>query len=475
MPASAATAVDLVRLSEQMERDRDRSWSELQARDNKIGRHCSGAGNDQAQLLCWLDQLEREADGEDRQSGWLNEGTVGVLAGGASFVFGFLAMVGFLFAHGQGMVNVLWFFAIFVCLQVLFWLVSAVTLVLVLMGGTPASMNLNPARWMLARSVPGRRHWREFQDVIQLVFLRYGQGMGVGFLLGCLSAFVLVLALNDFTFIWSSTFNLSDEVMLAGADTVAAPWARWLPVATVDAEIVAQSRYYPTGGKFSTEQLRSMHSWWPLLLAAMVCYCLLPRLLLWLLARYLYRRRITANFLHYPGVDLVLRRMSQPPIRTQGSGASAGAGTDSVTGEAAVELPQEGVLLVNWSDAISAKELGLFTELQGLGADNMVAAGLTFSQDQDALARARQSEVTLVILVVKSWEPPMADLADFIAELVSYASCLVFLRPLDGEDIPSDRIEDWKRFSSDVPGGVQVKTLNRQSLAQVTESAHDHA
>ncbi len=469
MITSAPTAVDLVRLAEQMDRDRDRSWSELQTRDYEFGRQCRG-GSEQRQVLCWLDQVEQQAAVErPKSAAWFSESSIGWLAALLAFVFGFLAMVGFLFAHGQGIVNVLWFFAIFVGLQVLLWLVSAITLALVLAGGTPATINLNPARWMLARVVPGRRHWHQFQDVVQLVFLRYGQGMGVGFLLGCISAFVLVLALNDFTFIWSSTFNISDEVMLDSARAVAAPWAQWLPAATVDAEIVAQSRYYPSGGKFSPAQVRSMHSWWPLLLAAMVVYCLLPRCLLWGLARWLYQRRITTSFLRYPGVDLVVRRMNQPLIKTRSSPGS------KTGGDEVIAVPQTGVLLVNWSNAISPRELTLFTELEGIGTDQMVNAGLSFEEDEAAAARARQADVSLVILVVKSWEPPMADLADFVEGLVSHASCLVFLRPLDGEDIPADKLEDWKRFSREVQGGVQVKALNRVASEPATGSVDGHA
>jgi hypothetical protein len=461
--------MDLARLSRQLERDRDSNWSELQQRDNEIGRQCPHE-REEERLLCWLDQVQlSDPEAVKSAAPMLTEGAIGLLATCASFVFGFLAMVGFLFAHGQGMVNVLWFFAIFILLQFLLCLVSALTLGLVVMGGSPAIINLNPARWLLSRSLPGRRHWREFQDVVQLVFLRYGQGMGVGFLLGCLTAFLLVLALNDFTFVWSSTFNVSDEVMLGAADVISAPWAQWLPLATVDAQIVADSRYYPTAGKFSSEQLRSMHSWWPLLFAAMVFYCLLPRLLLWALARYLYQRRITGTFLHYPGVDLVIRRMNQPQIRTQGNNPEG-------RGSVAVDVvPQEGVLVVSWSDAISVRELPLFTELTGLGGDNMVLAGLSFNQDREALSRASDAAVTLVILVVKSWEPPMADLADFIAELVRDASCLVFLRPLDGEDIPRERLDDWKRFAAEVPGGVQVKALNRTEIVRREEPADEDA
>ena len=66
-----------------------------------------------------------------------------------------------------------------------------------------------------------------------------------------------------------------------------------------------------------------------------------------------------------------------------------------------------------------------------------------------------------LVVVVKSWEPPLAELADRLAELDSKADKLIL--PLDCSDTglrqPSDdHLEEWRRFAATL-GGWRVLQL----------------
>jgi len=267
MPRDSLSSFDLVRLAEQVDRDKTADWRELQRRDYAIGRECRQDGA-AAQLLCWLERTAEVGDAGGRDTAF-SEGAFGLLIGAALFLAGFLAMTGFLFAHTGGLVNVLWFFALFVLLQFALCLVSAATLLLAAVGRSEAGSALNPARLMFTRLIRERRYWREFRSIFSLAFLRYGQVMGIGFMAGAMVAFLVVLAVNDFSFVWSSTFNLSNAAMERFTALASAPWSGWLPAATVDAQVIADSRYHPAAAKFSAAQVQGMHSWWPFLFAAM--------------------------------------------------------------------------------------------------------------------------------------------------------------------------------------------------------------
>lgn len=459
MPASALKASDLVRLADQIERDRDAGWQELHRRDAAIGARCT-ADEPAAQLLCWLRQITAEAPAEEaRARSLLSERSAGLLLSGVFVIAGFLTMVGFLFAHGQGMVNVLWFFAFFVLLQLAMSLFSAATLVSVALGNAPSALSINPARLLASRTLPDWRRWREFQDVVQLVFLRYGQGMGIGFVSGALLAFVAVPAVNDFSFMWSSTFQLTDSAMERFVNIVTTPWSQWLPAAIVDAQIIADSRYHPAGARPGPARIESMHGWWPFLFVSMLVYALLPRLLLGWLSRLLYRRRLKRAFIGYPGADLVLRRMKQPLIRSQGAAGSEP--RPGGHGELLEEfrLPAEGVLVISWAGALEAGELDRYRELRGVNPAALMQAGTSLEADREAIDRAGKEGLQLLILVVKAWEPPMSDLADFIGEIVPGGSVVLFLRPLRETGIPEDRLDDWRRFADELPGGAQVVAM----------------
>jgi hypothetical protein len=460
MTGNTLTSMDLVRLAQQLDRDRELGWQELQSRDYAIGVSCRHK-SDKQRLSYWLDSVADPADEAEIHLP-MSERSLGVLVTSIFLVIGFATMAGFLFSHTQGLVNVLWFFAFFVALQFALCLVSGITLVAVLSGNSSASFTFNPARLVYSRSMPAKRYWREFKSVFQLVFMRYGQDMGIGFILGALGAFLLILAVNDFSFTWSSTFNLSNEAVLRFSEIVSAPWRQWLPLAAVDAETVANSRYHPTGGKFSTEQLSSMHSWWPFLFASMAFYVLLPRLLLWFMSRWLYASKLARSFVSYPGAELVLQRMAAPSVHTQAPRKEYRPGDDTPRALPAGGIPaRDDLLVISWGGAVAVEELPDYPELAGIEPARLCLAGLSLEQDEATLRLAEDKAIGMAMLVVKSWEPPMSDLADFIALLRPLASVVIFLKPLKGGAIDDNALADWLDFARQLEGGeVSVKALS---------------
>ena len=211
-----------------------------------------------------------------------------------------------------------------------------------------------------------------------------------------------------------------------------------------------------------------MRSWWPFLFVSMLVYALLPRLLLGWLSRLFYRRRLQRAFIGYPGADLVLQRMKQPLIRSQGAAGSEP--RPGSHGELLEEfrLPDEGVLVISWAGALEAEELDHYRELRGVDPAMLMLAGTSLEADAEAIDRAKQEDSELLILVVKAWEPPMSDLADFIVEIARGASSVLFLRPLRDTGIPEDRLDDWRRFADELPGGAQVVAMTRPAAGEET-------
>jgi predicted dehydrogenase len=193
----------------------------------------------------------------------------------------------------------------------------------------------------------------------------------------------------------------------------------------------------------------------------MLVYALLPRLLLGWLSRHLYRRRLQRTFIGYPGADLILRRMKQPLIQSQGAAGSEP--RPGSHGELLEEfrLPDDGVLVVSWAGALGEGDLDRYRELSGADPAILMQAGTSLEADREAIDRARQEDSQLLILVVKAWEPPMSDLADFIAEIARGGSSVLFLQPLRDTGIPEDRLDDWRRFADELPGGAQVVAMSR--------------
>ncbi len=56
----------------------------------------------------------------------------------------------------------------------------------------------------------------------------------------------MVLGFSGFTFVWGSTFTISDNFLASAVQMIATPWSSWLPAAVPTHEVIAASRYHPT-------------------------------------------------------------------------------------------------------------------------------------------------------------------------------------------------------------------------------------
>lgn len=444
MSAKIPSLSDLYRLSAQLELDQELPVQSLRERDHAIGLECDDkhpAADEPARLLFWLEQVAGPAS---QTESWWHEGSAAHLARVVSAVFGFVGMSSFLLTSSHSLVNVFTFLALFVFAQLLLCMIATVVMARTLAGSQPTVMPLNPARLVVARLLPDRRHLREAQSVLRLVFLRYGQELGAVFTLGAIAAFFVVLGLREFSFVWGSTFTISNDLVERLTSLFALPWASWLSVATVDATVIADSRYHAAITDLAAANRESMRGWWPFLIMSMCCYALLPRLLLWLISRWSYRQRIRSAVSSLRGSALVLARMRAPLVRTQGETT----GPVSLAPQSVDHPSDERLLLLNWSNALAPADAGQFEVLFAVPPANIVNAGMgSLAQESKLVSSRLQAPVEQLYVAVKSWEPPMADLSDFLAGLGPIRRCTVLLVPLAGRSITVAKLEDWRRFT----------------------------
>ncbi|GAB3271605.1 DUF2868 domain-containing protein [Parahaliea aestuarii] len=450
---------DLYRLSDQLERDRDLAVDVLKQRDHAIGRDCQSADAGE-RLLFWLDRVAPVSE-EDRKRSF--HGQLGLnLARLFVFVAGFAAMAGFLLGSRQGLVNVFFLLLVFVFLQLAMSAVSTITLIRTLSGFVPAGLPASPVRWVAERGLPDRRYLREAGGVLRLMFLRYGQEWGALFTLAALLAFVLVPAFTDFVFVWGSTFNPGDRAVQGLVDALAAPWGSWLPWATVPPEVVAGSRHH-AALVLDRAGLEDMRGWWAFLFLCLLVYALLPRLLLWLAARATAPGMLRRSLVGLPGADLVLSRMSAQLVSTRSVQASEDelATVRPADVNAAPAAP-EGLLLVDWACALGDTPPARFEELPAVDESDILALGQgTLAEDRRELAALDVAVIEHLLVAVKSWEPPVAELADLLASLPASLRCTVCLVPLPGKAIPHRKVEDWRGFARGLPfAAVDLRLLN---------------
>lgn len=447
-------------LAEQLELDKELPVQLARERDHAIADKCS-ATDDPGRLMFWLNAVAAQRDrASTRKDPWLSESSVALIGHLLAFFFGFSGMAAFLLGSGRGLVNVFMFLLLFVLIQFLLCLAAVIVMSFTLGGARqPLVLPVNPARLLVARAFPDRRYLREAQSVVRMVFLRYGQELGAVFTLGAMGAFFVVLALNDFTFVWGSTFNLSDTFVEDMTSGMAAPWSSWLPQATVSSDLIFATRYHPAITSLSPDNIEDMRGWWPFLIMSMLCYALLPRLVLWVLSRFFYRREMRGAITSLPGAERVLTRMKTPLVTTQGE-----PGGVYVPSHKRADVPLDpGLLLLNWANALSPEDVATFEAFAPVADGNIVNAGLgSVPQELERLAAKFGKPPEHLYVAVKSWEPPMADLADFLDNFSTVPRCTLFLVPMPHKPVSATRLGDWNVFARALSfGAVDVQALER--------------
>jgi hypothetical protein len=437
------TLSDLYHLREQIDLDLSASVEALRRRDHAIGSECASL-DDVGKLLFWI----RKQPGSmmEDEARFVDEGAVANVLRIVALASGFLGMSGFL-SNGQGLVNVFIFFLLFVLLQVFFCIISIWVMFRSVIGTPPVILPVNPMKHLFSRMLPDRRFYRECQSVIRLLALRYGQEMGAVFTIGAVIGFFLVLSTSGFGFVWGSTFSLSDSVVMGLTDIVSYPWSSMVPSAMVSGEAIEISRHQQGVTRLGTAEIEITRQWWPFLIMSMSVYALLPRVVLWGASKYFYRRTMRSSFVDYPGSERVLARMTSPVVTTQ-------AGTpDSDELSEMCEVGELGpeVVLLDWSGALEASNADQFIEIKGVPIERTIAAGMgSLSDDAAQGRRITEMKPRRLVVVVKAWEPPMADLRDFIASLEGVSRCSIYLMPLANKPISNEIFEDWRRFSREI-------------------------
>ena len=460
MTNGAATPglADLYQLGEQIELDKSASVRALRQRDHAIGLQCE-ADDDAGRLLFWLGRVADERGAGPNEEGWLTEAGAVLVARLTALVLGFIAMATFLLSSGQGLVNALIFLLLFVLVQVVFCLVSVLVMLRCVRGSAPVVMPVNPARLVISKVFPDRRYLRESQSVVRLLLLRYGQEFGAIFTLGAVAAFFIVLAFKDFTFVWGSTFSVGNDFVERFTSLLSTPWSAWLPAATLSPQVIADTRFHPAFTDLGQADIASLRGWWPFLIMAMCSYALLPRLLLWGLSGLFYTRLMRRSFARYPGAEPVLARMTRPVVKTQALEPEDV--TPRAPGSAVAQ--DEGLVLLNWAGALAASDLHRFEEISAVPPANVVAGGLgSLADDELGAASINRQRPERLLVAVKAWEPPMADLRDFLGELQRVTHCTLCLVPLPGKSVVEHNLQEWRDFSRELPFAVtDTQALSR--------------
>jgi hypothetical protein len=431
----------LIDLAAQLERDERLAAERLRRRDRELGRELEAAGTEaEGRVAAWLERVRvhgEESPGEQADR-MVRVVAVWLVVAGALVGTGVAGTL--YFYDGSHPVNVVRVLGVFVALQLVLLLA---TLILCLPQSVRRMLPglallqdvlsvLSPGRWGggLRRWLPApqreaaerfaalsKRHHRLYGDVERWWWLSHSQIFAVAFHVGAIAMAFSLVAFTDLAFAWSTTLRFDATAWLQLTHALATPWAGWLPEAVPSARLVEATQYFRAN---EGHDPGVSAPWWPFLLACMVGYGLLPRVLLLGFARLQLRASARHAFGRLPGIAALRDRLDNALVETAAEGEEVGARMPSGAPASLEPNLAEGLRChaIVWA-ALPVAEPSTLSSQLGVELSSLASAGGESLAADAAVIRALAEDGAgdPVLVLVKAWEPPVLEFLDFLGEL----------------------------------------------------------
>lgn len=263
------------------------------------------------------------------------------------------------------------------------------------------------------------------------------QLFGIAFNCGVLGVLLIKVAISDLAFGWQSSIRVSAEFVAGLVKGIALPWSWLLGAGSYpNFDQVAGSRMVLKDGFYHLSST-DLVSWWPFLGMAICCYCLLPRVLLFVagirgrnraLARVSFQRPDHNQLVHRllsPRLEVRLQQKEQPQVqpvfRSNATSSERMGAVAQVRPGAAVN----GSLLALIPDELfSDCDVALLDELSrqtfGYNVTDTVRINEEYRSDVEVLnfLRGEGGRVSSALLIIQeAWQPPIREMLSFLRSL----------------------------------------------------------
>ena len=250
------------------------------------------------------------------------------------------------------------------------------------------------------------------------------------FLVAALLTFFGFATFQELHFVWSSTFIQQDDTMMTVLAAMSVPWSWWLPSPGLD---VVQATRYGTESDVQT-------GLWPLVVAAIVFYGLLPRIVLLLLFRRQLKQRLVDSIECSGTVEAFLNHQLQQV--SQHALAVDDTQIEDVPVQVTVDATSDlGWRLANQGQSDNAVMPNL---VRNLGLDDWQEEERWLASDAVALPHP-------VRMLVDFWQTPTGELEDCLQPIQANNSqlTLVLIHAPANRDAEREQaqLSSWRYFA----------------------------
>jgi hypothetical protein len=259
------------------------------------------------------------------------------------------------------------------------------------------------------------------------------QIFGVIFNLGILLALLLKLAITDLAFGWQSTLVPDPAIVYRMVDIFAWPWS-WISSAHPTIEQIQGSRMILKEGMMHLTT-PDLVSWWPFLCFSILCYGLLPRLVLLVMGLWQQNRVLKRVSFSTGTCDRLIQRMQTPHVQSAGRAYSSKSKPVAIsvpTDTALIPTDLKTAILTNPAIVLVPEDIdGQFNDedlneriahILGLKAVCRIRIGMDPTTDMTALdAGLSRNSISLeglrIVILMEAWQPPIRESISWLNSL----------------------------------------------------------
>ncbi len=352
---------------------------------------------------------------------------------------------------GSSTINVYWLLLVllgFNLLSMLLWLVG----ISLNLEGLIAGILPKFTRWLPGQlankgtsSAPADRAWLTCHfggDVGKWQLSKLTHQLWLMYLLAGLGFLVLALMARQYDFVWGTTL-LSDAAFVKLTDVLSMP-LHALGFTTPSVEQIQETRI----GALNTLTADHRYRWAQFLLGSLLCFGIVPRMLLWcwsLLMGIAARRHFTLDY--YLPYYISLRQQLMP-LAGHGQIVDADASPPDAADMPTINpVPHTLPVETQWVSV----ELGdnITWPMAAVSAENDLGQIIDRESLARVLQRLRANEHSVIAIAVSAARPPDRGVQRTVTNLISNSaqSWLVLLHAQDQDSLPATRMAAWYRLA----------------------------
>ncbi len=377
-------------------------------------------------LLKWLDKNYFRIDGELNSKRYLDYLlSISSVLGLIFFILGFIVGLGLLSYDGKLPVNVIYYLFIAMFIPLFSMTLSTISIFSSDRIANLISL-LFPLHWIekILNYLPFRKKLKGFKvnlsfKLSKLLFIERLQLFSLIFSIGLLLSLLIMVIATDIAFGWSTTLQVAPEAFHKLIKYIGLFWDKIIPSAIPSLDLVEMSHYFRLGEKLDISMVHNadkLGAWWKFLAMTTLIYAIAFRFIFWLFTKEHLKKQLEESILSLKGVDKILREFNTPYVSTQAPQKEKHLEIVEAKKEVVIKKREAKYkTILGWN--FSKDEILLANDAKKIDrADNIWAVGGSNSFNKDLEIVKNSSGV--VLLYVKSWEPPTMDFIDILEILI---------------------------------------------------------